>query len=35
VKKKSKYRYFSELERAEQFMDGSLVFRSLSHFKKN
>lgn len=34
MKKRSKYRYFSELERAEQFMDGDLVFRSLSHFKK-
>jgi len=34
LKKRSKYRYFSELEWAEQFMDGSLLFRSLSHFKK-
>jgi hypothetical protein len=34
VTKRSKYRYFSEHEWAERFMDGSLLFRSLSHFKK-
>jgi hypothetical protein len=32
MKKRSKYRYFTELEWAEQFMDGSLLFRSLSYY---
>ncbi len=34
MKKFSKYRYFSEVEWAEKFMDGELRFRSLSHFKQ-
>jgi hypothetical protein len=33
VKKRSKYRYFTGVEWAEKFMDGGLLFRSLSHFK--
>jgi hypothetical protein len=34
VKKRSKYRYFTEIKWAEKFMDGELRFRTLSHFKK-
>ncbi len=30
--KRSKYKYFARRERAEQFMDGELLFRSLSYF---
>jgi hypothetical protein len=32
--KAEQYRYFQKVEWAEQFMDGSLRFRSLSHFQK-
>ncbi len=34
MKKRSKYRYFSQVEWAEKFMDGELRFRSLSYFKQ-